>query len=237
MTTRCPTCEKDFKAIGRHWHNSKSHAPKIRGELAEIITGVVMGDGHIFKNGKNARLEINNTNKEYLKYLQKRLGVLASGISLKRTAEESMNEQKKRGIASKYDINNYSDIYHLRTSTHHELNKWHDWYSGSSKKWPENITLTPTVLKHWYVCDGHYDTAQHHDRIKIAMANEIENTDKVDSYFVSAGLPEPSNYNISERQKSEGFSCVAVFSRQASAKIFEYMGEPVQGFEYKWPSN
>jgi len=235
MTKECETCGNKYQKIGRHWHNNKRHAPSLTDKQKDIITGVVMSDGHVFKNGKNARLEVNNTNKEYLEYLKEVFGVMASDISVKRTAKESVAEHKKRNFAKNPKEENYKDIYHWRTTTHYKLNKWHKWYKSGKKVWPDDIKLTPVVLKHWYVGDGHYDTAASHNRIKLSMGNEVENTEKVTNYFKSKGLPAPSNYNISKRKNTEGKSCVAVFTKSSSKKLFKYMGESVNGFEYKWP--
>lgn len=236
MVKECPECGNNYKKIGRHWHAKPKHKPELGEKLQEIITGLLMGDGCVTKNGENARLEVNMTNKKYLKFLQSKLGVLSSDISLKRSAEDSYLENKNRLPDSNLNKENYSEIYHLRTCTHKGFNKYREWYSSGEKVWPQNINLTPAVLKHWYVTDGHYDTKKSHERIKIAMANEIKNREKVNSYFEEKDLPPPSNYNISER-KSGGKSCVAVFSKSASEDLFDYMGSPPQGFKYKWPEN
>jgi len=66
------------------------------------------------------------------------------------------------------------------------------------------------------------------------MANEIENTEKVGQMFENVGLPSPSNYNISER-KDGSETCNAQFTVDQSKELWEYMGEPLPDFEYKWP--
>lgn len=95
--------------------------------------------------------------------------------------------------------------------------------------------MTPIVLKHWYVGDGHFSDKNGDHRIMIAMSNEVENTDKVDNYFKQMNLPTPSNYNIQEQSKSENKRCIAVFTRSATEELWEYMGDPLPDFEYKWP--
>jgi len=66
------------------------------------------------------------------------------------------------------------------------------------------------------------------------MSNEIENTNKVSEYFSNIGLPKPSNYSISKRN-SVTKNCNAVWTVEDSQKLFDYMGEPLPDFEYKWP--
>lgn len=47
-------------------------------------------------------------------------------------------------------------LYKLRTRRLNKLNKYRDnWYTEDGKKYPvDNINLTPTILKMWYVGDG-----------------------------------------------------------------------------------
>jgi len=61
------------------------------------------------------------------------------------------------------------------------------------------------------------------------MANEVNNTDKVNQLFENAGLLSPSNYDISEN------NCIAEFTVDQSKELWQYMGEPLPDFEYKWP--
>jgi len=100
--------------------------------------------------------------------------------------------------------------------------------------WPEDIELTPTVLKHWYCGDGHWHNSEANNCISIAMANEISNTNKIDEIFRNVGIQAPSNYSSSER-KGGSFTCNADFTVEQSKELWEYMGKPLPDFEYKWP--
>jgi len=86
------------------------------------------------------------------------------------------------------------------------------------------------------VCDGTYDTSGHHDRISISASNEIGNKDKINKYFIEAGIPEPSNWNITERS-SGGFRCNIYWTNKYTDKLFDYIGSSLPGFEYKWDQN
>ena len=101
--------------------------------------------------------------------------------------------------------------------------------------WPEDIELTPTVLKHWYVGDGHCDNSSSHNHIQISVSNEVKNTEKVFKYFSNVGLPQPSNHHISEQIKSENKKCDIVWGVEESYELWDYMGEPLPDFNYKWP--
>lgn len=220
----CPTCNESFKNVGTHWRWSPSHRPEFTPLQEDIITGVLMGDGSIYRSNKTPYLRVKMITKEYLEYLENIFGILTTGISLVRTSEESARSCRLSGLDENASAENYSDIYELRVRSHPRLEKYSRWYDSGKKVWPKNIELTPTVLKHWYCCDGTY----HGNHIEIGMCNERDRTDIVSSYFNRLDLPEPSNYNTSNG------TCIAEFSVDDSKKLFDYMGDPLPGFEYKW---
>jgi hypothetical protein len=225
----CPKCGEKYEKIGQHWRYSPSHRPKLTQKQLEITTGLLMGDGCMQKRSKNSYLQVRMISPNYLKYLDNVFGCLGSNISLTKTAAESAKENRDSGFSPNAKEENYSDLYTWITKTHPEFNEFREWYSTGEKVWPKNIELTPTVLKHWYVGDGCYDNSGTRNSIQIAMANEVENLEKVSKYFTNVGLPEPSNYNITEN------NCRAKWTKEDSQKLFEYMDEPLSDFEYKWP--
>jgi len=228
---KCPECGDKYKRIGMHWNGSPSHRPKLTQKQIEITTGVLMGDGWINKNGKNKRLMVEMISPNYLEYLDNVFGCLSTGVSLEQTAAESVKMNKKNGFRPNAKEENYSDIFIWRTRSHPKFNQFREWYESGKKVWPEDIELTPTVLKHWYVGDGCYEKDGR--RISIGISNEIENTEKISKYFTDLGLPEPSNYDIRENNYS-GYGIV-YWTVEDSPKLWDYMGEPLPDFEYKWP--
>lgn len=232
----CPQCGGEYQKISMHWTHSRScEHPPLTQTQREITTGLLMGDGCIDYSGSgNPRIESDMISKNYLEYIDGEFGVFGHGVTLKRSAEQSANRQSKTGFSPNSYSDNYSDLYRWRSMRHPELHEFADWYSTGSKVWPEDITLTPTVLKHWYCGDGNWDNSGYNNYISIAMANEVEYTDKVDSLFEKVGLPSPSNYNIYEFNDGH-MNCDAQFTVDQSKELWEYMGEPLPDFEYKWP--
>lgn len=237
MTVDCPSCGKNFERIGQHWSMSSScEYPELTANQKDIITGVLMSDGYIDhgRNEENPRLAVKMITPDYLYYLDKEFPALGTGVKLCLTAEESAKQNRKTGFSTNAKSENYSDVYRWQTRGHPELQEFSDWYSSGEKVWPENIGLTPTVLKHWYCGDGYWNNNSSQNHIKICMANEVENIEKVNKIFKSAGLPTPSNYNIHER-KNGSLNCSAYFTIEQSKELWNYMGSPLPGFEYKWP--
>ena len=189
----------------------------------EIITGLLMGDGNISRNGVNPYLRCKMISENYLHYIDNEFGVLGRGVSQILTASESAEQVRESGFYTDADAADYSDVYKWCTVSHPEIQDFADWYSSGEKVFPKSLNLTPTVLKHWYCCDGHYT-----NNIQIAMSKESNNKDKIDELFENSGLPKPSNYNGRK-------NCDAVFTVDDSHELWQYMGEPLPDFEYKWP--
>jgi len=224
MKIECEQCGRGFSKISNHWEQSKfCQFPKLSKEQYDIITGVLMGDGCINKPGKNAQLVVEMVNKTYLEWLSSKLSPYGTEIYKSVTAEQSAKKNRDRGFRPNAKDENYSDIYRLNTRTSPELNEFYEWYSSGSKTFPENIEITPTVLKNWYVCDGHYATSGNKDRIEIAATNEIDRFDKLRLSFEDVGL----------EARSSGKTIY--FSNSESDSVFDYMGESIPGFDYKWP--
>jgi len=213
MSGICPECERKFEALGTHWRWNENHRPTLSEEQYQVSIGLMMGDGSLDRHRKNPNLVVGMTSKKYLKYIDDVFGCLSRGIKLR---EENKNK-------------NHSKIYQWKSRSHPSFSLFTDWYESGEKVWPEDIYLSPTVLKHWYCGDGSWDNNQFQDHIQISMAKESDYTDKVSEMFQKAGLPSPSNYSITE------YDCTAQFTVEQSKTLWEYMGKPLPGFEYKWP--
>lgn len=188
-----------------------------------------MGDGWAESNPNEdkARVRIESATREYLEWIEEELPVfLVSGMSQVSNAGDS-RQYNGRTISHNRDTHQLDTIYHP------ELRQYYDWYNSGDKVWPSDVELTPMVLKNLYCGDGHWNNAGSNNHIQIAMANERENLDKVADMFSRAGLS-VSNFNI--QQTNSGAVCDAQLTTEESKQAWEYMGEPLPGFEYKWPN-
>jgi len=181
-----------------------------------------MGDGHLnFKASKNPKITIESTQKEYLEQLDEKLGILATGVKKSRTAEQSAEKARNSGFDSEAKGKNYSDIYRLSTRSHPQLKQFESWYE-EGKVYPE-LSLTPTILKHWYAGDGAYQNTH----VKIALTNEKENKEKIEEMFENENLPKPNTW------VDETYG-IAIWNKEEGEKLLEYMGNPPEGFSYKF---
>ncbi|AGM11502.1 homing endonuclease with LAGLIDADG motif [Halogranum tailed virus 1] len=205
--TECPACGKSFESIGTHWRYN-NHRPDFTPYQHDVIIGLLMGDGSINRGDKNPYLQVEMITEPYMKYLCEIFDKLGRGYSI---SKESNGNHKKK--------------FQFTTRNNPNLKEYSDWYSTGKKVWPSDIHLTPTVLTHWYVGDGHFNESNATPFIEISMANEIDNRDKVCDMFRRVDLPEPT-FNYSS----------ARWSVNESKELFEYMNDPLPGFEYKFPS-
>jgi len=232
----CPVCEQSYERLGRHWHHNPSHRPVFDEELHSITTGILMGDGSISRDSSNPRLVVQMTNKEYLEYLSTVFGIHSSSVNLRKTASEAAKRSRRRGFSEGACEKDYSDLYSLRTRRNPEFERYVDWYGDDGKVWPRDIELSPTVLKHWYVCDGSLQKpdSEMGYRLTIALSNERGNRQKVERMFDHSGIPVPCNWD--ERKRDSGRWDVNIYwTNEQSRELIEYMGDPLPGFEYKWP--
>jgi len=185
MTTECSQCGREFKGIGNHWQmSSQCDYPPLTQKQREVAVGFMMGDGCIDKKDENnPSIQTKMITNKYLEHIDKIFGILGTGVRLMLTAEESAQRNRDNGFRPDAQAENYSDVYGWRSRNHPEFEEFVEWYSEGKKVWPENIELTPTVLKHWYCGDGHWNNSSSHNRIQISMSNELENTGKVDKMF------------------------------------------------------
>jgi len=193
-----------------------------------------MGDATIDRTPNNPVLEVKMISREYLEYLDGVFGSLSRGVKLYRTAEEGAEMNRESGFSENANAENYSDIYRWRTTAHPELQEFAYWYSSGKKTFPDDIELTPTVFKHWYVCDG---TVLNGNCVQLAISNEADDKDKINKMFEQSNLPSPTSYNETERDEYESVNCNARFSKEPSKKLYDYMGSPLPDFRYKFPYN
>jgi len=233
----CPKGCGEYEHIGQHWSKGEvCSEPLLSQNQKEIITGCLMGDRYVDYTDKNPSFGIIVCNEEYLEYLDEIFGVFTTGVRVENTAQESVEKAHKYNFRPNAKVENYSEQYILSTRNLEQIKEFADWYSSGNKVFPENIKLTPIVLKHWYVCDGSYQIKEESKRgnIIISMNNEREFKDKIESYFekyVGVSVDRWREYKTDKGR----IDCSAVFHADTTEQLLEYMGSPLPGFKYKWP--
>jgi len=234
MSYICPDCENEYQRIGQHWSLGSCQYPELSGEQEEILVGLMMGDGTLARSQKGTpRIQANMTNVDYLNHIDSKFPNLSAGVTQVYTAEENALRDRESGFNPDASADDYSDTYRWSTVTADTFDMFTDWYQNGDKLWPER-PFTETSLKHLYCCDGYRHDSGSHNNITIAMNNESDNTDKIDRMFEDAGLPTPS-WQVYE--KNGRTDVTARFTKADSRLLWDYMGEPLPGFDYKWPTS
>lgn len=235
MTDICQDCGCEFEQIGHHLFQAECEWPTFSDKQKEILTGLVMSDAYVARDTKRPYIRLAMINKKYLMWLDNKFPNVGQGVSLYRTAEEGAKQNRENGFSENAEKENYSDLYMWTTSVNPNLQKFANWYKSGKKVWPDNIELTPTVLKHLYIGDGSFNTSGGNNNISIGLSNERKNKEKIEKMFNRKNLPKPK---WDEYERDDGSMCCSVrWNNQESMEVLNYMGEPPTGFEYKWPDD
>ena len=205
----CPTCETEYASggVGVHWSRSDCSYPTPNEYQHEVLTGVLMGDGTCFESGgNNPRFKVAMITEPFLAWLADLFGPMVS-----------------EATESKYN-DGESSIWTLRFRSAPYLNEYLDWYGSGEKRFPENLELSPTIAKMWYVCDGGISKGEQKkwNRIQFSVSNEKDRGDYLCRLFNEHGFdPTLSHHTLR-------------FTTDESKRLLEWMGDPPPGFGYKW---
>ena len=89
---------------------------------------------------------------------------------------------------------------------------------------PDNYELT---LKVWYVCDENLNRSNPRPRVRITAANEEHRINEIAQWITD-------EIGIRADKMTQGRMA---FDTRNTQRFFEYVGDPLPGFEYKWPSD
>jgi hypothetical protein len=223
MSKRCPDCGRSYSDLGTHWRYNSSHRYELSEEQEEVITGLLMGDATLQRNTKNAYPVVIMTNREFLEWVDRKFGCMTTGIRKHLTEEQSAENAKR--LNPNASEKNYSSQYKLRFRAHPDFNKYRSWYTQDGKRWPLNRQYSYLTFKVLYCCDGSFDNSGTSRELQLAASNELSDKQRLSSIIGIFGLPEPN------RMDEE----LVVWGAKESSEIFESMGKPLPGFEYKWP--
>jgi hypothetical protein len=202
MSTVCPDCGDEFESLGKHLRWSCS----VRVDDVETIDALLIGDGTLDNgNSGNYRLTVDTTTKEYVSVIEEMLGWL-------------------HNTTKKYDPqqDGWKEKYQVRTHCLESITEQYDrWYPNGEKRIPDDMKITPKIMKHWYCADGNLkENSAGNYRISIGSKSWMDEAKRIESLF-----PFSASY--------AGYEIC--FPVSETEEIVEYMGEPPAGFEYKWP--
>lgn len=217
----CTQCGEEKERIGQHFAMSNCDYPTFD---KEIVDGILLGDGDIPSKNSNHCLRLRNSNKEWLDELSNKIRE-SYGPTLSRTAEELYKMNKESGFSEEPNIENYNDQYSWRTCTSVCMNKHRErWYGTGEKRVPNDLELTPTVLRHWIAGDGNLNWNWESRCFASVRLGRLDERD--DEYLIkkldNLGFSATRNGNHIELYGDSGRG------------LLDWSSPPPNGFEYKW---
>jgi hypothetical protein len=219
----CPNCGDDFERLGLHWFHGTCPYPQLDREQTQLLTGVLMGDGSIPRTKDNEVFRLPMINRRFLRWFDEQMGVMTTGLRIKKTATELARLNRESGFSPRADAEQYHDIYTVWTRTHPYVTKLREWYDSGEKRFPADLELTSRVAAFWYACDGYLDFGDWgRPRAGIKARNEQDRGAFLESLFDAT--PISPQYQRHELR----FSC------DDTERLIDWLGDPPPGFEYKW---
>lgn len=198
--SECRYCGGAFQHLGKHVSQSNCKLPELTETQEEIVIGILMGDGTITEGVSNCKFALSMINEEFVNWIKSELEPFSSTVTVQKTENK--------------------DLYRLTTTPHSYFTELRSWYSSGSKRFPNDLELTPLILKMWYVTDG----GRSNGYPRITAANE----DNREKYLCSLFNPLPF------RVKWDGEKDIQINSNDVDG-FYQYIGSPPPGFDYKWP--
>lgn len=189
--------------------------------LDENIVGWILGDGgmRIMKNSINPFFNYTDKKEDHILYISSIL--------------------TKYGIKNNINFNSNNSCYQLQSETRPEFHKYYDLFYGyeglnennQKRKILPNITLTPIILKNWFIGDGssvkQNGTNNHKGQISCKYKNDfiIDQLNKIHE-----------DISVYSYKTATGTTCYTYhFSNKNFIKFLEYIGEcPIESYKYKW---
>lgn len=182
-----------------------------------------MGDATVEDRGNSGRMTIQNTNREFLEYIDDQLGIFSLGIKSYYTAEEHGDRVSNIADDDVSDNSNFKQPFEIKTRAHPYFKELYSWYETGKKQFPESLDFNPTVAKMWYCCDGSLITSDsQRPHARFYTKNERGRLDILVQYFRDHGL---------DARKYEG---AVGFTADETEQLLDWMGEPPDGMKYKW---
>lgn len=201
----------------------------INNETLEVINGSLLGDGSLFIWNKLSDVSYpyfskKNKYKTHIEYVAK--------ILLKNKYQDYISEEYHKKYKKYY--------YQLRTFSDKRLKSlFVDWYPVDNnyvKRVPDNLTLTPNMLLHWFLDDG-----SSYIRRKGAKTKQViirlcsESFSEEEQNILINKLQDKFNIKGSLHKENSGTGFRIEIKQSSASDFFNIIGRcPVPDLEYKW---
>lgn len=224
----CHQCGQEYKNLGQHWSIGSCEYPELTPYQEDLVTGLMLSDAGVYRgSGNNPYFVLCMITIPFLEWFDSQMGILTTEPRLIKTAEELVNRSVETGFNPGAVAENYHDFWGVYSRRAPCFEQFRDWYQDDGKHIPEDVELSPTVLKMWVAGDGSKSCPGRCTRpyIEIGSEEQMERPERINQLFDSISV------NPTWCGGKFQFSC------DDSEFLYEYMGSPPPGFEYKWPND
>ena len=216
----CSNCGDEKERLGQHFAMSECSYPTFD---TALVDGLLLGDGDIPHVNKNAQLRVRNTNVEWLTQLSEIIQE-SYGPRIERTAKEVAEMNEQSGFSNNVDVSRYNDVYCWQTVGSPDLNKHRErWWKTGEKRVPEDLTLTPTTVRHWMAGDGNLNwQGDYLSSVRFGRMDERDDEILI-SLFNDAGFSSVSRNG----------NHISVYGDDAR-NLLDWSSPAPKGMEYKW---
>jgi hypothetical protein len=225
----CPNCGRPFSSLNSHWRGENGCSyPTPSQTQKDILYALVLSGSYINKTGESKlpHLLLDSTNRDFLDYLDSKLGIFTSHISERASAETS---RKRLKTQFNTDPDETQAVYRLQTRGHPYLDTLYRWANRrgnpSKRIEPPIVRRSPDVLKTMYLHRGSkvgYTDAP--EPVAVLRVKRITASDET-----LLDLFEPFDARI--RRMSSEFRVLEIGDTE---EFFEYVGEPPAFAADKW---
>lgn len=191
------------RSISQAVNNQLSHKDtvKLSKSNKEILIGNLLGDGSVLKKKLRAFYSHTDKHYEYLEWLA--------------------NEFEKDGISFSPIYSNTRGDWALQSHTYRVFNEYREsFYVGRKRIVPENVKLTPIILRQWYISDGSVAT----------YGGRTISKQMIDPSMLLNQLRYIIGKEVSYHSQGKFYIPVKLVD-----KFLNYIGDcPVECYDYKW---
>ncbi len=195
--------------------NNKSHTPKIifTDRQIEVLTGCLLGDGHLSKIRSNSYFSYTSNIENHIKFVYNEFNKYMNDIRFINYYDKRTNKTYYRYITNSILNETFTDLRQK-------------WYPNGKKIIPNNIKLTSTVCLFWYIGDG--GLIQNYKKKKtsyLKLSTQCFNEDDIDNILI----PQLQQFNAYRYNK-------LIFIPKINVDNFlSFIGDcPIPEYECKW---
>ena len=197
----------------------------------EVINGCLLGDGFLRKYNKKSDVSYpyfakRNIYQDHVSYV--------SGLLFAQNCQNRIRRCKERDM-----LGNLAIVFSLRSYVHKELlplyKRWYPEQNNYKKVIPKDLSVTPTVLLHWFLDDGNSYIRKDRPTKQVCIVFCSESFTKDEQELLAAKIWRKFGVKCSVRKTQCGTGWRTFIHQKYADLFYEVIEKPVvDSLAYKW---